>query len=137
MGKLLLLMVLGWGFSLLAQAWNPFGSHNDNEDVPLSSEEMKKVQQKAGWSNDNDKTLLFEIRNDLSGPIVCAGAQVELKDGGRLTKAFNPKLFVPANNSRIASIPGVQKGSMKSYSVPCSCFKKSGRGECVNPLAKP
>jgi hypothetical protein len=136
MRKLLLLMVLGV-FSLLAQAWNPFSSHNDNEDVPLSSDEMKKVQQKAGWSNDNEKTLLFEIRNDLSGPIVCAGAQVELKDGGRVAKAFSPKLFVPAGNSRIASLPGVQKGTMKSYSVPCSCFKKSGRGECVNPLAKP
>jgi len=136
MRKILLLMVLGV-FSLLAQAWNPFSSQNDNEDVPLSSDEMKKVQQKAGWSNDNEKTLLFEIRNDLSGPIVCAGAQVELKDGGRVAKAFSPKLFVPAGNSRIASLHGVQKGTMKSYSVPCSCFKKSGRGECVNPLAKP
>ena len=129
-------MVLGL-FSLLAQAWNPFGSHNDNEDVPLSGGEMKKVQQKAGWSNDNEKTLLFEIRNDLQGPIQCAGAQVELNDGGHVSKAFSPKLFVPAGNSRIASIPGVQKGTMKSYSVPCSCFKKQGRGECINPLAKP
>jgi hypothetical protein len=136
MGKLTFFVAIFF-FNAFALAWNPFASHNDNEDVPLSADEMKRIQQKAGWSNDNDKTLLFEIRNDLSGPIQCAGAQVELNDGGHIAKGFTPKLFVPAGNSRIASIPGVQKGTMKSYSVPCSCFKKLGRGECINPLAKP
>jgi hypothetical protein len=123
--------------SLLANAWNPFASHNDNEDTPLTAEEMKRVNQKAGWSQDNDKTLLFEIRNDLSAPIQCAGAQVELNDGQHVAKGFTPKLFVPQGNSRVASFPGIHKGTMKSFNVPCSCFKKQGRGECINPFAKP
>jgi hypothetical protein len=123
--------------SLNALAWNPFSSHNDNEEIPLSSEELKKVQENAGWTKDDDKTLIFEVHNDLKAPIACSGAQVELNEGKHMSKAFTPKLFVPAGNSRLASFAGIAKGTMKSYAVICSCFKKQGKGECINPLAKP
>lgn len=117
-------------------AWNPFSSNNEFEDVKLSPDELKLVNINAGWSKDNDKTLLFEVHNQLKGPIQCAGAQVELTDGSHVSKGFMPKLFVPPNNSRFASFPGVVKGSMKSYNVACSCYKKLGKGDCQNPLQK-
>jgi hypothetical protein len=119
-----------------ALAWNPFSSTSDLEDVQLSPEELKGVNFNAGWAKDNEKILLFEVKNQLKGPIQCAGANVELTDGGHVSKGFMPKLFVPSNNSRFASIPGIVKGSMKSYVVICSCFKKLGKGECQNPIQK-
>jgi len=121
---------------VFAQAWNPFSSKSEFEDVPLSNNELKLVNFNAGWAKDNEKTLLFEIRNQLNGPIQCSGAQVELTDGSHVSKGFMPKLFVPPENSRFASIPGIIKGTMKSYSVGCSCFKKLGKGDCQNPMKK-
>jgi hypothetical protein len=118
------------------QAWNPFASKSEFEDVQLSSNELKLVNFNAGWSKDNEKILLFEIRNQLKGPIQCSGAQVELTDGSHVSKGFMPKLFVPSENSRFASVPGILKGTMKSYVVGCSCFKKLGKGDCLNPLDK-
>ena len=116
-------------------AWSPFAS-DDHEEVKLSASELGKVSIQAGWAKDNDHVLLFEVNNQLKGPIQCSGAQVDLKDGKTVGKAFMPKLFVPPANSRNASIPGVHKGTMKAYAVECTCFKKLGRGECVNPLKK-
>ena len=118
------------------QAWNPSASKSEFEDVQLSSSELKFVNFNAGWSKDNEKVLLFEIRNQLKGPIQCSGAQVELTDGTHVLKGFMPKLFVPSDNSRFASVPGIVKGTMKSYNVGCSCFKKMGKGDCQNPLEK-
>ncbi len=134
--RFLLFMLLA-AVSVAAQAWNPFTPKSDNEELPLSAEELKKVQENAGWAKDDDKTLIFEVHNDLKGPIACSGAQVELQDGKHMSRGFTPKLFVPPGNSRFASFPGIVKGSMKSYGVTCSCFKKLGKGECINPLAKP
>jgi hypothetical protein len=61
---------------------------------------------------------------------------VDLQDGKGLTKSFTPKFLVPAQSLRVASWPGIKKGSMKSYEMSCSCFKKQGKGDCVNPARK-
>jgi hypothetical protein len=73
------------------------------------------------------------VSNGLKGPIQCGVANVVLKDGKTVSKVFVPKFAIPGNASRNASMP-VQKGSMKSYALSCSCFKKKGADECVNPL---
>jgi hypothetical protein len=115
-----------------ALAWSPFGGPEFSEHA-LSAQELQKIQINAGWPKDEDGTLLFEVSNGLKGPIQCGVANVVLKDGKTVSKVFVPKFAIPGNASRNASMP-VQKGSMKSYALSCSCFKKKGADECVNPL---
>lgn len=122
--------------ALPASAWPSFAEEETYEDVRLSATDLAHVTLQAGWTRDNDRLLLLEVGNGLKAPILCVGAQVELKDGKRIGKAFIPKLFVPPASTRNASVPEVRKGTMKSYAIECTCLKKQGRGECVNPLRK-
>jgi len=132
----LLILASGLALQSLAWAWNPFASTDEFQEVTFSAAELTQIQVQAGWAKGEDHTLLFEVHNGLKGPIQCASAQVDLQDGKHISKGFTPKLFVPAQSTRNASIPQVHKGSMKSYAMSCSCFKKQGKGECVNPLRK-
>jgi hypothetical protein len=120
----------------ISYAWNPFLSGDEITEVSLNASENNLIQKKAGWSNDDDKTLLFEIHSDLNGPIQCSSINVELKDGKQINKGLMPKLFITHNSSKFVSIPNVLKGTMKSYSIICTCFKKKGNGDCINPLKK-
>ena len=115
-----------------ATAWNPF-SNEEVLDVALSKVELQKVKFNAGWAKGEDQTLIFEVSNGLQGPIQCGAANVELKDGKSLGKVFVPKFAIPSQATRNASMP-VVKGTMKSYALTCSCFKKKGAAACVNPL---
>jgi hypothetical protein len=117
-------------------AWNPFLSSDEIREVSLNGSENNLIQKKAGWSKDDEKTLLFEIHSDLNGPIQCSSVNVELKDGKQVNKSLMPKLFITQNSSKFVSIPNVLKGTMKSYSIICTCFKKKGNGDCINPLKK-
>ena len=117
---------------LSALAWNPFGS-DDFSEVPLSKSELQKIKVNAGWAKDDQQTLIFELANGLKGPIQCGAANVELIDGRTVGKQFVPKFAIPGNTMRNASM-NVVKGSMKSYALTCSCFKRKGSDECVNPL---
>lgn len=118
-----------------ARAWDLFAEETYQE-VPLNAAELGHVTIHAGWARDNDHVLLFEIDNQLKGAIQCANAQVELQDGKRMGKAFMPKLFVAPGSVHNASFPGIVKGSLKRYTLECSCLKKEGRGECATPLKK-
>ena len=124
-----------WAHSL-ALAWGPFGSAEEFQEVSFSAAELAQVKVQAGWAKGEDHTLLFEVHNGLKSPIQCASAQVDLQDGKHVTKGFTPKLFVPALSTRNASVPQVHKGTMKAYALSCTCFKKQGKGECLNPLRK-
>ena len=117
-----------------ASAWNPF-SAEEFTDVPLSKPELQKVKVNAGWAKDDDQTLIFEVSNGLKGPIQCGAAIVELNTGKSVGKVFVPKFAIPGQATRNASMP-VVKGTMKSYALTCSCFKKKGEDACVNPLAR-
>jgi alpha-tubulin suppressor-like RCC1 family protein len=55
---------------------------------------------------------------------------------GQLGNGSTDASLVPAQSTRNASIPQVHKGTMKSYAMSCSCFKKQGKGDCLNPLRK-
>jgi len=118
--------------STSSSAWNPF-SNEELIDVALSKVELQKVKFNAGWAKGEDQTLIFEVSNGLQGPIQCGAANVELIDGKSLGKVFVPKFAIPSQATRNASMP-VVKGTMKSYALTCSCFKKKGSDVCVNPL---
>jgi hypothetical protein len=113
-------------------AWNPFGN-DDVTEVALSKSELQKIKVNAGWAKGDDQTLIFELNNSLKGPIQCGAANVDLNDGKSVGKQFMPKFAIPGNATRNASM-SVVKGTMKAYALTCSCFKRKGSDQCVNPL---
>jgi hypothetical protein len=115
-----------------AWAWNPFAK-DDFVEVDLAKVELQKIELKAGWAKADDQTLIFELNNRLKVPIQCGAANVELISGKTIGKQFVPKFLIPSQSTRNASMP-VVKGTLKSYALTCSCFKKNGEGECVNPF---
>jgi len=118
--------------SVQALAWNPFATEEVLE-VPLSKTELQKIKVNAGWAKGEDQPLIFEVTNGLKGPIQCSAANVELNDGKTVGKVFVPKFTIPGNATRNASML-VLRGSMRTYSLTCSCFKTKGQGECVSPV---
>jgi len=115
-----------------ALAWNPFATEEVLE-VPLTKTELQKIKVNAGWAKGEDQPLIFEVTNGLKGPIQCSAANVELNDGKTVGKVFVPKFTIPGNATRNASML-VLRGSMRTYSLTCSCFKNQGQGECVSPV---
>lgn len=126
------LFVIGLALSLSVQAWSPFASETFSE-VALSKSELQKIKVNAGWAKGEDQPLIFEVTNGLKGPIQCSAANVELNDGKTVGKVFVPKFTIPGNATRNASML-VLRGSMRTYSLTCSCFKNQGQGECVSPV---
>ena len=126
------LFVIGLALSFNAQAWSPFASETVSE-VALSKSELQKVKVNAGWAKGEDQPLIFEVTNGLKGPIQCSAANVELNDGKTLGKVFVPKFAIPSNATRNASML-VLRGTMRTYSLACSCFKNQGQGDCVSPV---
>lgn len=135
MQKLTLRLATVWMAALpqLAGAWGFFGQ-DDLVESALKRDEYQRLNIKAGWPDDNPQRLLFEISNRMDVPIQCVGAAIELKDGKSINKSFSPKVFVPAKAQRTGSVQEVLKGTMKDYAVLCTCFRKQGKGACVNPL---
>jgi hypothetical protein len=115
-----------------AMAWNPFATEQLLE-VPLSKAELQHVKVNAGWPKGDDHILIFEVSNGLKEPIQCGAANAELTTGQTVSKVFVPKFAIPPALTRNASMP-VLKGTLKSYTLSCSCYKKKGAQECVNPL---
>ena len=126
------LFVMSLALSFNVQAWNPFASETVSE-VALSKSEFQKVKVNAGWAKGEDQPLIFEVTNGLKGPIQCSAANVELNDGKTLGKVFVPKFAIPGNATRNASML-VLRGTMRTYSLSCSCFKNQGQGDCVSPV---
>jgi hypothetical protein len=126
------LFVIGVALSFNVQAWSPFASETVSE-VALSKSELQKIKVNAGWAKGEDQPLIFEVTNGLKGPIQCSAANVELNDGKTLGKVFVPKFTIPGNATRNASML-VFRGTMRTYSLTCSCFKNQGQGDCVSPV---
>ncbi len=131
MPLLIALTFFVFAFSTLANAWSPFAG-KDIAEVALTPLELQKIKVAAGWAKGEDRPLILEVTNGLSGPIHCGAASVELNDGKKVNKTFIPKFSIPANASRSASM-SVIKGSMKSYSLNCYCYKKADQNLCVSP----
>lgn len=127
-------VLAGWAaLHTAAAAWSLFEQPTFIE-TPLSPKDLTQLDIQAGWAQGQEQPLIFEVRNRLPYPVQCSGAEIELLNGQRSRKSLSPKLFVPAASSRSTSVPDVRKGTLKAYSLSCSCFKKQGQGACVHPL---
>jgi hypothetical protein len=109
-----------------------FSSTPALRQTELNPAELSKLQIQSGWSNDDPQLMLFEVGNKLSGPIFCVGASFEFKDGKKRNQAFEPKLYIPSNNSRRVSVRGIDKKELKTFGFSCLCMKASPQGPCEN-----
>ena len=80
-------------FVTASWAWSPFSDQPDMQETRLSAQDLTRIQINAGWAKGDDRTLLFEVKNSLKGPIQCSGVQVDLKDGKNLYSRY-PGLFI-------------------------------------------
>lgn len=129
----LVLVTLGLSqASLTAHAMGLFSSEKPLRQTELSPAELSQLKIQSGWSGDDPKLMLFEVGNKLSGPIFCVGASFEFKDGKKRNQAFEPKLYIPANNSRRVSVRDIDKKELKTFGFSCLCMKASPQGPCEN-----
>ena len=119
--------------SASTSAWNPFFSNEVLLDLVLSKVELQRVKINAGGAKDDEQTLIFEINNGLNGPIQCGAAIAELSNGKTVSKVFVPKIAIPGQATRNASL-SVFKGTMQSYVQSCFCYKKKSSDVCLSPL---
>jgi hypothetical protein len=99
----------------------------------LSPNELKQVSIQSGWSSDDPQLMMFEVGNRLSGPIYCVGASFEMKDGKKIQHSFDPKVYVPADQKRNASVRGIEKKNLKSFGFTCRCMRQAPQAVCENP----
>jgi len=99
----------------------------------LSPAELKQISIQSGWSSDDPQLMMFEVSNRLSGPIYCVGASFDMKDGKKIQHSFEPKLYVPADQKRNASVRGIEKKNLKSFGFTCRCMRQAPQAVCENP----
>jgi hypothetical protein len=132
-----LMLSLPWllvGQTALAMGW--FNKEPKMLQTELSAAELQKLSIQSGWSNDDPKLMMFEVGNQLSGPIFCTGASFEFKDGKKRNQAFEPKLYIPSKNARRVSVRDIDKQSLKTFGFSCLCMKYSPTGPCEDPFKK-
>ena len=111
-------------------AWN---SKEQLRGFDLSPNELKQISIQSGWSSDDPQLMMFEVGNRSSGPIYCVGASFDMKDGKKIQHSFEPKLYVPADQKRNASVRGIEKKNLKSFGFTCRCMKQAPQAVCENP----
>ena len=114
----------------VTHAMGLFSSEPPLRQTELSPAELQQLKIQSGWSNDDPKLMLFEVGNKLSGPIFCVGASFEFKDGKKRNQAFEPKLYIPSNNSRRVSVRDIDKKQLKTFGFSCLCMKASPQCPC-------
>ena len=115
-----------------SQAMGLFSSEPPLRQTELSPAELQQLKIQSGWSGDDPQLMLFEVGNKLSGPVFCVGASFEFKDGQKRNQPFEPKLYIPSNNSRRVSVRGIDKKQLKTFGFSCLCMKASPQGPCEN-----
>ena len=116
--------------SLQAMGW--FSNDPKLVQTELSPAEMKQLNIRSGWAQDDPQRMLFEIGNGLSGPVFCVAASFEMKDGKQKVQAFDPKLYIPSQTVRHTSVRGIEKKEVKQFGFTCLCMKASPQGPCEN-----
>ena len=111
-------------------AWN---SKEQLRGFDLSPTELKQISIQSGWSSDDPQLMMFEVGNRLSGPIYCVGASFDMKDGKKIQHSFEPKLYVPADQKRNASVRGIEKKNLKRFDFTCRCMRQAPQAVCENP----
>jgi len=123
-------LIMGAGSVWAMGAWN---SKEQLRGFDLSPTELKQISIQSGWSSDDPQLMMFEVGNRLSGPIYCVGASFEMKDGKKIQHSFEPKLYVPADQKRNASVRGIEKKNLKSFGFTCRCMRQAPQAVCENP----
>jgi len=125
-------LTFGLLFSSCVYAIGWFGDDKGFRQTELTHDEHKQLVIVSGWSNDNPGLMMFEVKNQLSGPVFCTGANFEFKDGKKRSQAFNPKLYIPPNSIRLTAIKGIEKKDVKNFGFSCVCMKTKPTKPCKN-----
>jgi hypothetical protein len=123
-------LIMGAGSVWAMGAWS---GKEQLRGFDLSPTELKQISIQSGWSSDDPQLMMFEVGNRLSGPIYCVGASFDMKDGKKIQHSFEPKLYVPADQKRNASVRGIEKKNLKSFGFTCRCMKQAPQAVCENP----
>lgn len=119
-----------------AQAMGWFSSEPKMIQTELTAAELRRLSIQSGWSSDDPQLMMFEVGNQLSGPIFCTGASFEFKDGRKRNQAFEPKLYIPSKATRRVSVRDIDKSSLKNFGFSCLCMKYTPTGPCEDPFKK-
>jgi len=125
-------LTLGLFLSPHVEAMGWFSDEPALRQTELTPAELKQLSIQSGWSNDDPGLMMFEVKNQLSGPIFCTGANFEFKDGKKRSQTFDPKLYIPSKSVRRTAIRGIEKKDVKSFGFSCLCMKASADGPCEN-----
>ena len=93
------------------------------ESVMLTAAEYKQLKINAGWALGDGQTMVFEVRNPLPGAVFCPAIQLIDKNDKTSTKELRPKLYLPTEGMRKASVSPAEKDKIKSYVLVCTCNK--------------
>lgn len=93
------------------------------ESVMLTAAEYKQLKINAGWALGDAQTMVFEVRNPLPGAIFCPVVQFVDKNDKVSTRELRPKLYLPTDGLRKASVSPAEKDKIKSYVLVCTCNK--------------
>ena len=102
------------------------------ESVMLTAAEYKQLKIQAGWALGDAQTMVFEVKNPLPGAVFCPAVQYVDKTDKASTKELRPKLYLPTDSQRKASVSPAEKDKIKSYVLVCSCNKPlQGPASCM------
>ena len=73
------------------------------ESVYLNSSEYNQLKINAGWAQEDPQTMMFEVKNPLSGAVFCPAVQLTDKKDKTSTRELRPKLYLPTGSMRRAS----------------------------------
>ncbi len=122
---------IGLTCQVLAMGWF-FEPTTPVESVMLTAAEYKQLKINAGWALGDAQTMVFEVRNPLPGAVFCPAVQLVDKNDKTSTKELRPKLYLPADSQRKASVSSAEKDKIKSYVLVCSCNKPlQGPASCM------
>ena len=125
-------LTLGLFLTTQVEAMGWFSNEPALSQTELTPAELKQLVIQSGWSNEDSGLMMFEVNNQLSGPVFCIGANFEFKDGKKRAQAFDPKLYIPSKSVRRTAIRGIEKKDVKSFGFSCLCMKASADGPCEN-----
>ena len=113
---------LGLSLHVHAMAWF-FEPTTPVQSVVLTSAEYNQLKINAGWAHGDAQTMFFEVKNPLSGAVFCPAVQFVDKNDKASTKELRPKLYLPTDSQRKASVSPAEKDKIKNYVLVCTCNK--------------
>lgn len=93
------------------------------QSVVLTPAEYHQLKIQAGWALGDAQTMYFEVKNPLPGAVFCPAVQFTDKGDKVSTKELRPKLYLPTDSMRKASVSPAEKDKIKSYVLVCTCNK--------------